>query len=59
MPSVYNNFNFQNDDHVLYVLMSSNHQMPGSVSMLMFLRCIDLMGTEEQVKKYYKKTLNL
>jgi hypothetical protein len=46
MPSVYNNFNFQNDDHVLYVLMSSNHQMPGSVSMLMFLRCIELMGTE-------------
>lgn len=38
--------------------MASNHQMPGSVNSLMFCKCIELMGSEEQVEKYLKKSKN-
>ena len=32
--------------------------MPGSVNILMFAKCIELMGTEEQIEKFLKKSVN-
>jgi hypothetical protein len=36
----YNNFNYSDDNQALYALASNNHQMPGSVNVLMFAKCI-------------------
>ena len=45
LPHCFNNFDYYNDDHALYALASNNHQMPGSAHALMFVKCIELMGT--------------
>jgi acyl-CoA oxidase len=58
LPIKYNNFDYYNDDQALYALASSGHQMPGSAHALMFVKCIELMGTEEQKEKYLKKSVN-
>ena len=58
LPLNYNNFDLNNDDQALYALASNNHQMPGSVNILMFTKCIELMGTEEQIEKFLKKSVN-
>jgi len=49
LPMWYNNFTYSNDEQTLYTMASTSHQLPGSVSALMFAKCIELMGTEEQV----------
>lgn len=49
LPVWYNNFTYSNDEQTLYTMASTSHQLPGSVSALMFAKCIELMGTEEQV----------
>jgi hypothetical protein len=45
LPLWYNNFDYGNDDKTLYTMASISHQLPGSVSSLMFAKCIELMGT--------------
>jgi hypothetical protein len=39
-------------------MASTSHQMPGSVSGLMFAKCIELMGTQDQIDFFLKKTIN-
>jgi hypothetical protein len=58
LPVFHNNFSYANDEQVLYTMASTSHQLPGSVSSLMFAKCIELMGTKEQVDFFLKKTLN-
>ncbi len=44
------------DNH--YLLIAAMNQMPGSIHISMFVKCIEIMGTNEQHKEYLDKSLN-
>jgi hypothetical protein len=58
LPSIYN-YNQGKDVHphirTIYGALVNPHQMPGSIHFGMFLKYIDLMGTEEHRKLYLQK----
>lgn len=44
-----------NNEHANYILLNCINQAPGTVHMGMFMRCIEIMGTDEQKKQYLEK----
>lgn len=46
-PEVYNSITGKLDDtEIFYLILATNQQLPGTVHLLMFLKCIELLGTE-------------
>lgn len=60
IPLSYNNTgNVMKDDvEMVYTLLNCHSQMPGSVHIGMFLKCIEIMGSEEQKEEYLKAGYN-
>ena len=42
----------------IYTVVAMPHQIPGSAHFGMFVKYIDLMGTEEHKKKYLQKSID-
>jgi hypothetical protein len=66
LPMIYN-YNMRqrdnvpglNQDHInIYTLLSNPHQITGSAHFGMFVKYIELMGTEEHQRLYLDKALN-
>ena len=36
------------DENITYVILASLSQMPGSVHVGMFMKCVDILGTDKQ-----------
>lgn len=41
-----------NDINCIYIVLNGMNQAPGSVHAGMFVKCIEIMGTDEQQKIY-------
>lgn len=41
-----------NDINCVYLVLNSMNQNPGSVHVGMFIKCIEIMGTDQQQKEY-------
>lgn len=56
-PIIYNNVAEKglDDINTTYILLASMNQMPGTVHLAMFMRCIEILGTDRQQKEYLEK----
>lgn len=43
------------DINSIYMLLASTNQMPGGVHVAMFMKCIELLGTDKQQEEYLEK----
>ena len=43
---------------MIYFGLCYMNQLPGSAHLMMFIRCIEIMGTPEQQEEYVKKAKN-
>ena len=43
---------------MIYYLLSGMHQIPGSVHAGMFIKCIDILGTDQQREHFLQKCKN-
>lgn len=57
MPIIYNaaSGNGFTDVNCYYLVLACMNQMPGSVHSGMFIKCLEIMGTDEQHKIYLEK----
>ncbi len=44
-----------NDANLVYLVLNAMNQAPGSVHAGMFVKCIEIMGTDNQHKQYLDK----
>ena len=52
-------FNWGGNDEVLWVLDHFDQIMSASVHVMMFIPCIELLGSDEQIKKYLERSRRL
>lgn len=56
-PTIYNTIskNGLDDENFIYLVLVCMNQMPGGVHIGMFMKCIEIMGSEEQNAEYMEK----
>jgi hypothetical protein len=57
-PLFWNNFDFNDKNGTMFSLLSQVHQVPASIHVAMFTKCIDIMGSESQRAELLGKCYN-